>query len=145
MQLNIKQQRFIQEYVKDTNATQAAIRTGYSEKTAYSQGQRLLKHDEVKRQITELLEDIRDQNIATAKEVEEFLSLSMKGEIEEEVVVIEGEGDGVSNSRIITKKIGAKDRIKAAELLGKRHSLFTDKVNVSGVQVVFEGENDIEE
>lgn len=47
MALTPKQDRFVEEYLIDLNATQAAIRTGYSEKTAYSQGQRLLKHVEV--------------------------------------------------------------------------------------------------
>lgn len=47
MALTAKQQRFVEEYLIDLNATQAAIRTGYSEKTAYAQGQRLLKHVEV--------------------------------------------------------------------------------------------------
>ena len=45
--MNPKQQRFAEEYVVDHNATQAAKRAGYSPKTAYSQGQRLLKHVEV--------------------------------------------------------------------------------------------------
>lgn len=49
--LTPKQQRFVDEYLIDLNATQAAIRAGYSKKTAYSQGQRLLKHVEVSQQI----------------------------------------------------------------------------------------------
>lgn len=55
--LNEKQLRFCQEYVIDLNATQAAIRAGYSKKTAYSQGQRLLKHDEVQERIQEIKEE----------------------------------------------------------------------------------------
>lgn len=53
MALNPKQQRFVEEYLIDLNATQAAIRAGYSEDTAYSQGQRLLKHVEVEAAISE--------------------------------------------------------------------------------------------
>lgn len=49
--LNPKQQRFVLEYVKDLNATQAAIRAGYSKKTAYSQGSRLLSHVEISEEI----------------------------------------------------------------------------------------------
>ena len=90
--LNNRQKAFISEYIKDKNATQAAIRAGYSEKTAYSQGQRLLKKAEIKSAIDDLFEKVRDENIAEAKEVEEFLSLMMRGEIEEEVVVVEGCG-----------------------------------------------------
>ncbi len=47
IRLTAKQAAFVREYLVDNNATQAAIRAGYSRKTAYSQGQRLLKHVEV--------------------------------------------------------------------------------------------------
>ena len=53
MKLSPKQARFVEEYLLDLNATQAAQRAGYSEKTAYSQGQRLLKHAEVQAAIQE--------------------------------------------------------------------------------------------
>ena len=53
MALNEKQRRFAAEYLIDLNATQAATRAGYSKKTAYSQGQRLLKHAEVQEAIQE--------------------------------------------------------------------------------------------
>ena len=55
MPLNDKQARFVEEYPIDLNATQAAIRAGYSAKTAYSQGQRLLKHVEVSQAISDAL------------------------------------------------------------------------------------------
>ena len=55
MALNDKQRRFAEEYLIDLNATQAAIRAEYSEKTAYSQGQRLLKNDEVQALVQELM------------------------------------------------------------------------------------------
>ena len=144
--MNEKQKNFTQEYIKDKNATQAAIRAGHSGKTAYSIGQRLLKNVEIKNYINDLLDEVRKENILSAIEIEEFLSLAIKGSIEEEVVVVEGEGDGVSSARKIKKQIGLKDRIKAAELLGKRYMLFTDKVNVTGtVPVMIVGEDSLEE
>nr|DAD68394.1 MAG TPA: terminase small subunit [Siphoviridae sp. ctTic26] len=144
--MNEKQKNFAQEYIKDKNATQAAIRAGYSEKTAYSIGQRLLKNVEIKNYINDLLDEVRKENILSAIEIEEFLSLAIKGSIDEEVIVVEGEGDGVSSARKIKKQIGLRDRIKAAELLGKRYMLFTDKVNVTGtVPVMIIGEDDLEE
>ena len=144
--MNEKQKNFAQEYIKDKNATQAAIRAGYSEKTAYSIGQRLLKNVEIKNYINDLLDEVRKENILSAIEIEEFLSLAIKGSIDEEVIVVEGEGDGVSSARRVKKQIGLKDRIKAAELLGKRYMLFTDKVNVSGtVPVMIVGEDELEE
>ncbi len=134
--MNERQKRFVAEYVKDYNATQAAIRAGYSERTAYSQGNRLLKNVEIKKAIKELQDEIRKENIAEAIEVEEFLSLAMKGKIEEEVVVTENIGDFESRARIIKKQISAKERIKAAELLGKRHAMWTDKQQIEGTNIV---------
>ena len=52
----------------------------------------------------------------------------MRNELTEEVVVVEGEGEGCSSARIVKKDISAKDRNKAAELLGKRYRLFIDKI-----------------
>lgn len=54
MALNDMQERFCNEYLVDLNATQAAKRAGYKDSSAYSQGQRLLKHDEVQAKIQEL-------------------------------------------------------------------------------------------
>ena len=136
--MNERQKRFVAEYIKDYNATQAAIRAGYSERTAYSQGNRLLKNIEVKKAIEELQNEIRKENIAEAIEVEEFLSLAMKGEIEEEVVVTENIGDYESRARVIKKQLSARERIKAAELLGKRYGLFRENVDldITGVQII---------
>lgn len=139
-----KQEKFCVEYLVDLNATQAAIRAGYSEKTAHSQGSRLLENVEVQKRIKELREREFDNSIATAKEAEAFLAKAMRGEIEEEVVVTEGVGEGCSEARIIKKRISAKDRIKAAELIGKRNQLFTDKVKVdSAVPIVIIGEGEV--
>ena len=133
--MNTKQEMFVNEYLIDYNATQAAIRAGYSERTAYSIGQRLLKNVEVENSIKEQREKIQNDNIATAKDVEEFLSLAMNDEIEEEQVLMSPNGEVCR----VVKKLSGKDRIKAAELMGKRHSLFTDKQDVTLEQVpVFE-------
>lgn len=134
--MNARQELFCEEYLKDMNATQAAIRAGYSEKTAYSQGQRLLKNVEIKNKLQEIREKIQDENIATIKDIEEFLSLSMNGEMEEEVVSVVGEGEGYSKVVKSKKQISLRDRIKAAELLGKRYGIWTDKVELQSENVV---------
>lgn len=139
-----KQERFCAEYLIDLNATQAAIRSGYSEKTAYSIGQRLLKNVEVQRYITELRERAFDNAIATIKETEAFLAKCMRGDVKEEVIVTLGNGDGSSRAKVVEKQISLRDRIKAAELIGKRNQLFTDKVKVDGaVPIVIAGEGEI--
>lgn len=111
--LTEKQKRFCDEYLVDYNATQAAVRAGYSVKSAYSIGEENLRKPELKTYIDERLEQLRSAKTATAAEVMEFLT---------EVMRDEGEG--------------SVSRLKAAELLGKRFGLFTDKVAVSGSGVV---------
>lgn len=69
MALNQKQKRFAQEYVIDFNATKAAQRAGYSERTAYSQGQRLLKHVEIQQKIQENIQKIANSTQITAERV----------------------------------------------------------------------------
>ena len=133
--MNTKQEMFVNEYLIDYNATQAAIRAGYSEKTARSIGQQLLTKLDIKKAIKEQREKIQNDNIATAKDVEEFLSLAMNDEIEEEQVLMSPNGEVCR----VVKKLSGKDRIKAAELMGKRHVLFTDKQDITLEQVpVFE-------
>ena len=67
--LNDKQEAFCLEYIVDLNATQAAIRAGYSENTAYSQGQRLLKHVEVQRVIQKLKSERSESTMVDAEYV----------------------------------------------------------------------------
>ena len=68
-ELKEKQKRFVEEYLVDLNATNAAIRAGYSKKTAYSQGSRLLKSDEVKRQIQQKREEFSQNLTRTAEDI----------------------------------------------------------------------------
>lgn len=131
-----RQEKFCVEYLIDLNATQAAIRAGYREKTAYSMGQRLLKNVEIKSRIKKMRDDYYDKAIMSAKEVEYLLSKAGRGELKEEVVVVEGLGDGVSAAQIIKKHLSAKDRIKALELMGKRHHLFEDQNVKTGEEEV---------
>ena len=131
-----RQEKFCVEYLIDLNATQAAIRAGYRDKTAYSMGQRLLKNVEIQSRIKKMRDDYYDKTIMSAKEVEYLLSKAGRDELKEEVVVVEGVGDGFSESKIINKRLSAKDRIKALELMGKRHHLFEDQDSKNGVEEV---------
>ena len=139
-----KQKRFCDEYLVDYNATQAAVRAGYSAKTAYSIGTENLKKPELKNYIDQRNEELRSERTADAAEVMEYLTSVVRGESRAAVVVVEGSGDGCSEAKIIEKPPDEKERLKAAELLGKRFGLFTEKLNVSGnVPVVICGEDDI--
>ena len=128
MALSEKQRLFFKEYIVDSNATQAAIRAGYSKKTAYSQGQRLLKNVEGQNYMKELMAEREATLIADQDEVLKYLTAVLRGESKSTEIVVEGTGDGCSEARTILKEPSEKDRLKAAELLGKRYSLFTDKV-----------------
>ncbi|MBC6681389.1 terminase small subunit [Zhenpiania hominis] len=132
MALTEKQKRFCDEYLIDLNATQAAIRAGYSKKTANRTGPENLSKPVIKAYIDAKMAEKDAELIAAQDEVMRHLTAAMRGEITEEVVVVEGTGEGCSDARIVDKQISARDRLKAAELLGKRYQLFTDKVDVTG-------------
>lgn len=124
--MNEKQKRFCDEYLIDCNATQAAIRAGYSPKTAYAIGEQNLKKLELKAYIDEQLEQLHNKKTADAREVLEYLTAVMRGEHTEQVLRLAG--DGVQE--ISNIDVSAKDRIKAAEMLAKRYGLLTDKISV---------------
>ena len=113
-----RQEKFCVEYLINLNATQAAIRAGYSEKTAYSMGQRLLKNVEIKSRIKELQDKVFEDGMMSAAEALWRLSKAGRGELKEEVVVTEGIGDGFSEAKIIKKQIYARYQIKALYLYG---------------------------
>lgn len=144
--LNDKQQRFCDEYLIDLNATQAAIRAGYSKKTAYSQGQRLLKHAEAKIYIEARMAEKEKELIADQDEVLKYLTNVLRGKSLSEIVVVENIGDFTSEARLLQKAPDEKERLKAAELLGKRYNLFSDKMKVDvAMPVVISGGEDLED
>lgn len=146
MKLTEKQKRFADYYIETGNATESARRAGYKGKNLNNVASENLAKVGVKSYIDEKLKVLENERTASAKEVLEFLTKSMRGELEEEVIVVEGTGDGTSEARKIKKQIGLRERIKSAELLGKRYRLFTDKVEVEGVvPVMIVGESELEE
>jgi len=130
--MNAKQKRFCDEYLIDCNATQAAIRAGYSPKTAYSIGQENLKKPELKNYIDEQLERIHNEKTADAQEVLEYLTAVMRGEHTEQVLKLIGEGV----QTVTDIDVAARERLKAAELIGKRYGMFKDNVGVDLEPVV---------
>lgn len=141
-----KQKRFCDEYLVDCNATQAAIRAGYSEKTACEQAARLLANVNIKAYIDEKMKQIGDENIADTKEVLKYLTSVLRGESKSSVVVVEGTGDGYSEAKVMKKAPDEKERLKAAELIGKRYGLFKESVDLAGaVPVVISGGNKLED
>lgn len=140
--LTKKQKRFVEEYLIDLNATQAAIRAGYSPKTANEQASRLLANVSIKSYIESELEKLHSAKIADAEEVMKYLTSVMRGEHTEQVLKLAGDGF----QTITDIDVSAKERLKAAELIGKRYSLFADKVGLEGaVPVVITGDDRLED
>nr|DAO25469.1 MAG TPA: Terminase small subunit [Caudoviricetes sp.]DAY56222.1 MAG TPA: Terminase small subunit [Caudoviricetes sp.] len=126
--LTAKQRRFCDEYLIDLNATQAAIRAGYSEKNARNIASENLAKPNIKAYIDERMAEKESQLIATQDEVLKYLTSVLRGESQSTEIVVEGTGDGCSEARTLKKEPSEKDRLRAAELLGKRYGLYTDKV-----------------
>lgn len=122
--MTAKQMRFCDEYLIDLNATQAAIRAGYSEKTAYSIGVENLKKPEIKKYIDDRMAEKESALIADQNEVLKYLTKVLRGESQSSVLA----RNEMGGEDVIEKAPDEKERLKAAELLGKRYGLYTDKV-----------------
>lgn len=140
---NKKHEKFCNEYIKDMNATQAAIRAGYSGKTANRIGSRLLSNVDIKARVAELREAYFNENIMTAQQVEYELTRIALGLSNEKHVVIEGTGDGYSEARIIDKPPDEKSRLKALELMAKRHRILSGDTTIDIKPVLIVGGDDI--
>lgn len=128
--LTIKQQRFVDYYIETGNATEAYKLAGYACKTdnsAAAGAVQALRNIKVAAAIQSRLAEKDAERIASQDEVLRFLTQVMRGEEVEECVVVEGCGEGRSEARTIEKQVTPKERVRAAELLGKRYQLFTDK------------------
>ena len=110
--LNHKQQLFILEYQRTLSATQAAINAGYSERTAYSIGCRLLKKVEVQQALKQNFEEKRDNLIADVTTIQQFWTETMND-----------------------SECDMKHRLRASELLAKSLGLFIEQSKVEVQQV----------
>ena len=116
MKLTEKQKRFADEYIKSGNATQAAIKAGYSKKTAKIVASQNLTKLNVKSYIDDRMKVIEDNRIMTAKEAVEFLTSVVRGDVKETVVI--GTPFGAEE---VEKEADVKTRISAVKELLKRY------------------------
>lgn len=133
-----KQRKFCDEYLISGNATDAAIKAGYSPKTAKQTGSENLAKPDLKAYIETELEKLHSAKIADAQEVLEYLTAVMRGQHTEQVLKLVG--DGIQT--IADIDVSAKERLKAAELIGKRYALFSDKIDLGGAVPVVIMEDD---
>ncbi|EGO7728063.1 terminase small subunit [Enterococcus faecalis] len=132
-----KQKEFVLAYVSNgfINGTEAAKKAGYSAKTAGTIASNLLTGMKKYEHIPPVIEELKkayderaiELSIASGTEVLQYLTSVMRGSQKEQTLI--GLGEGAQGLTDID--VGAKERLKAAELLGKRHALFTDKQEIS--------------
>ena len=135
MKLTEKQKRFADFYIETGNATQSYIDANYkatSRVVAEANARKLLGKNSVKKYIDDRMQELQSEKVADQKEILEYLTKVMRGETKEET--LRGLGKGYQEIEDID--VSAKDRIKAAELLGKRYAMWTDKQQVEGVMPV---------
>jgi phage terminase small subunit len=122
--MTMKQKLFCDEYLVDLNATQAAIRAGYSEKYAHTNAAKLLQITTIREYISARMAEKESELIATQDEVLQYLTAVMRGQTESSVLARNEAGA----EKVIQKPPDEKEKLKAAELLGKRYGLYTDRV-----------------
>lgn len=140
--VNERQKRFADEYLIDLNAEAAAIRAGYSPKYARGNAHKLVANNCIKEYISKRMSEKEKKLIADQDEVLRYLTSVMRGESVSSVLGrIETGAD-----RVMQKPPDEKDRLKAAELIGKRYNLFTDKMKVDvAIPVVISGDDELED
>ena len=144
--LSGKQKRFINEYLIDTNATQAAIRAGYSQKSARYAARDLLARQQIKNEIQDRLAILDKAKVCTIQEVMEYLTAVMRGETTSTVIMVVGRGGGVTEAQYIEKPPSMVERLRAAELLGKRYGLFNNTFEIeSAIPVVIVGSSELDD
>lgn len=122
--LTLKQQRFVDEYIISGNATQAAIKAGYSKKTANRIATENLSKPVIKTAIDQRNAEIQSEKTMDMQEVMELLASIARGETTEETVTNKGD--------VIETATRNSDKLKALELIGKRFGAWTDKKEISG-------------
>lgn len=139
-----KQMLFCEEYLKDMNgsrAYKAAYPNVKKDTSARVCASQLLTKTNVKEYIAKRLEQIHNDNTADVAEVMEYLTSVLRGTSESSVLAMIG--DGVQG--IVFKTPDEKDKLKAAELLGKRFGLFKDNIGIELTVPQFSGDEDLED
>lgn len=140
--LRIQWKKFADEYIKSGNVYQSAINAGYSENYAKSDACKILEKPSVKAYIDDRMKKLEEEAIADQSEILKYLTRIIRDEEREEVLVNVGNFEQERQEI----KISAKDKIKAAELLGKRYQLWTDKVDMTlEVPTIISGDDKLED
>jgi phage terminase small subunit len=141
--LTLKQRKFADLFIELGNQTEAAIRAGYKKSNARSTASELMDKPHVKEYIAARMAEKDNETIASQDEILMFLTSVMRGEVKEQIPLLDGDG---YQKLAELDETAPKDRIKAAELLGKRYAMWTDNKNIGGqVEVVIVDDIDDED
>lgn len=130
MKLSRKQQLFADEYIRTGNAYQSAVSAGYSHNYAKGNIVKLLENVSVKSYIDARLEELKKESIAEQDEILQYLTSVMRGKVKDEELMLVPTGDFMSEVERHEKRADIVARTKAAELLGKRYAMWTEKQEV---------------
>ena len=145
---NLKWECFCLEYAKTANAADAyrkAYKSKSNNQVLSQSASRLLKNEKIQARLAELHEEMASEKIAGAREIQERLTAILRMAQQEEQIVVEGCGDGVSEARIVKRKPQLKDAIKAGEVLAKMQGAFDSSVKVNVVVPVIGGDDELED
>ncbi len=131
--LTDKQKRFCQEYLKDCNAAQAAVRAGYSAKTAKEQAARLLTNVNLQEYLNSLMNKVEEKCGHSVQEATDYLFKVLNDEVTEETLRFDRNGHQVTT---LTKP-KVSDKIKAADLLLKKFGEYNQTVDVNLQSIEF--------
>lgn len=134
--LNLKQQAFVDEYIKTGTAYQSAIRAGYSEKYAKSSSHKLLENVGIRAEIDKRMEKLKKDTIADQDEILQYLTSVLRGEVTDQELIPIQVGRGEMEVEELEKRSDTNARTKAAELLGKRYMMWTDKQQIETTATV---------
>ena len=144
--LNPKQEAFCLHYAKSGNATESYKKAGYNPKNDNSAGacaRRMLLDSKIKARLAELADEMKTEKIASIAEIQERLTAILRSELDEDQVVVEGCGDGVSEAKIVKRKAQLKDVLRAGELLAKMQGGFDNRMQLEVSIPVFGGDDDL--
>lgn len=146
--LNVKQEAFCLHYAKTGNATESYKVAGYqckNDAVVAASAVRLLNQVKVKERLAELAEQMATEKIANIAEIQTRLTSILRGELQEEQIVVEGCGDGVSEAKVMRRQPQLKDIIKAGETLAKMQGGFDNSMRIEMTVPVFDGEGRLED
>lgn len=124
--LTIKQQAFADYYIETGNATKSAIKAGYSKKYANTNANKLLQNTTILSYIDKRMEELKTERVADQQEILETLTAVIRGEATGTELV----GKGKGRQEVQQEPPSVSDKIRAAELLGKRYAMWTEKQQV---------------